>query len=68
MHAIGRILEKLYENFYSGSFTHGVFLDFLTAFNTIAHDILSNKLGFYNFSKGDFSLLKLMLSLHPLNM
>ena len=42
--AISEMFEKLYINFDNGTITHGEFLDFSKAFDTVDQTILINKL------------------------
>ena len=60
--ALNCLLEKLYHNLDTGKVTHGLFLDFSKAFDTVNHDILLGKLKFYNFSENSVNLLKSYLS------
>ena len=56
--AIHKLMEDLYINFNSRTITHGIFLDFSKAFDTIDHEILVKKLKYYNFSSQASQLIK----------
>ena len=60
--AISKLLEQLYENFNESRITQGIFLDFSKAFDTINHDILIQKLPYYNFTNEACNLLNSYLS------
>ena len=60
--AINRLMEDLYINFNSSKITQGIFLDFSKAFDTIDHDILIQKLTFYNFTDNSKDFIKCYLS------
>jgi hypothetical protein len=60
--AISRLVKQLYRNFDDRIVTHGVFLDFSKAFDTVNHSIIIEKLKFYGFSKPACSFLQCYLS------
>jgi hypothetical protein len=55
--AISRLMEDLYQNFNDSTVTQGLFLDFSKAFDTIDHQILLQKLNYYNFSHSSISTI-----------
>ena len=60
--AISKLMEQLYSNFNDSQITQGIFLDFSKAFDTIDHQILNEKLPFYNFTNSACNLLHSYLS------
>ena len=50
-------MEDLYQNFNDSTVTQGLFLDFSKAFDTIDHQILLQKLNYYNFSHSSISTI-----------
>ena len=60
--AISKLMEQLYSNFNDSQITQGIFLDFSKAFDTIDHQILIEKLPFYNFTNSACNLLHSYLS------
>ena len=60
--AISRLMEKLYHNFNNAEITQGIFIDFTKAFDTIDHNILLQKLPYYNFRPSACQLLSSYLS------
>lgn len=55
-------MEQLYSNFIESKITRGVFLEFSKTFDTINLEILSKKLGNYNFSIASPDLIENYLS------
>ena len=55
-------MEKLYHNFNNAEITQGIFIDFTKAFDTIDHNILLQKLPYYNFRPSACQLLSSYLS------
>ena len=55
-------MEQLNQNFYDGGIMQGIFLDFSKAFDTIKHQILVDKLLYYNLSSDASILIQCYLS------
>ena len=60
--AFSEVMEQLYSNSNDSQITQGIFLDFSKAFDTIDHQILIEKLPFYNFTNSACNLLNSDLS------
>ena len=61
--AISKLLDEFYENFYESRITRGIFLDLFKTFDTINHNILIQKLPYYNFTNKACNLLNSYLSI-----
>ena len=61
-HAIGQLVDQIYEPFEKNEYTLSVFIDLSKAFDTVDHLILLRKLELYDITDRNYAWIKSYLS------